>query len=191
MGMLMDDLRMWHEFLNQSPHSIVVKKYYHDGNGNFSGGQFIRVSRTKADHYGMSIEQIRGKTDWDLLPPEEAKKVHDDDLWVMRNRTPIKNRIEKITHPDGKTIYVSVTKMPWLDGDFVRGVMSISWDITEQVHAEKRTSSIIAQMRHLYAPILAASALIQDVAPLSGPLARIFREMLARMKKMRHEILHD
>jgi PAS domain S-box-containing protein len=190
MGMLMDDLRMWHEFLNQSPHSIVVKKYYHDGNGNFSGGQFIRVSRTKADHYGMSIEQIRGKTDWDLLPPEEAKKVHDDDLWVMKNRSPIKNRVEKITHPDGETIYVSVTKMPWLDGDFVRGIMSISWDITEQVRAERRTHNIIAQMRQLYAPILAASSLILQAAPINGPLSRIFREMLARMKKMRHEILH-
>jgi PAS domain S-box-containing protein len=189
MGMLMDDLRMWHEFLNQSPHSIVVKKYYHDGNGNFSGGQFIRVSRTKAEHYGLTIEQIRGKTDWDLLPPKEAKKVHDDDLWVMRNRTPIKNRVERITHPDGKTIFVSVTKMPWLDGDIVHGVMSISWDITEQVLAEKRTHSIIAQMRHLYAPILAASSLILGVVPENGQLGRLFREMLARMKKMRHEIM--
>jgi PAS domain S-box-containing protein len=189
MGTLMDDLRMWHEFLNQSPHSIVVKKYYPDGNGNYTGGQFIRVSKTKAEHYGMSIEQIRGKTDWDLLPPEEAKKVHDDDLWVMRNRTAIKNRVEKITHSDGKTIYVSVTKMPWLDGEFVRGVMSISWDITEQVRAERRTNCIIAQMRHLYAPILAASSVILTVIPENGPLGHLFREMLTRMKKMRHEIM--
>jgi PAS domain S-box-containing protein len=189
MGMLMDDLRMWHEFLNQSPHSIVVKKYCHDGNDNYSGGQFIRVSKTKADHYGMSIEQIRGKTDWDLLPAEEAKKVYDDDLWVMRNRISIKNRVEQITHPDGKTIFVSVTKMPWMDGDFVRGVMSISWDITEQVRAEMRTNSIIAQMRHLYAPILAASPLIRHATRENGPLGRLFREMLARMKKMRLEIM--
>ena len=190
MGMLMDDLRMWHEFLNQSPHSIVVKKYYHDGNGNFSGGQFIRVSKTKADHYGLTVEQIRGKTDWDLLPPEQAKKVHDDDIWVMRNKIPLKNRIEKITHPNGEIVYVSVTKMPWLDGDIVRGVFSISWDITDQIRAEKRTASIIAQMKHLYAPILAASSRIQQVGPENGSLARIFREMLVRMKKMRHEILH-
>ena len=190
MGMLMDDLRMWHDFLNQSPHSIVVKKYYNDGNGNFSGGQFIRVSRTKAEHYGMTIEQMRGKTDWDLLPAEEAKKAHDDDLWVMRNKTPIKNRVEKITHPDGEVVYVAVTKMPWVDGDIVRGIISISWDITDQIRAERRTDNIIAQMKHLYAPILAASSLIQKVGPENGTLARIFREMLARMKKMRHEILH-
>jgi len=191
MGMLMDDLRMWHDFLNQSPHSIVVKKYYNDGNGNFSGGEFIRVSKTKADHYGLTIEQIHGKTDWDLLPAEEAKKAYDDDSWVMKNKTPIKNRIEKITHPNGEIVYVSVTKMPWQDGDVVRGIISISWDITEQIHAEKRTRNIIDQMRHLYAPVLAASALFQKVGSENPSLARVFREMLARMKKMRHEILHD
>ncbi len=190
MGMLMDDLRMWHEFLNQSPHSIVVKKYYNDGNGNYSGGQFIRVSKTKADHYGMSIEQIRGKTDWDLLPAEEAKKAYDDDLWVMQNKKPIKNRVEKITHPNGEVVYVSVTKMPWLDGDVVHGIISISWDITGQVHEEKRIKNILVQMRRLYAPILAASALITKVGPENGPMARIFRELLAHMKKMRQEILH-
>lgn len=190
MGMLMDDLRMWHEFLNQSPHSIVVKKYYQDGKGNFSGGEFIRVSKTKADHYGMTIEQMRGKTDWDLLPVEEAKKAYADDLWVMENKTPLKNRVEKITHSNGETVYVSVTKMPWLDGDLVRGIISISWDITDQIHAEKRTDNIIAQMKHLCAPILAASSAIQHVDPENGALARIFREMLARMKKIRHEILH-
>ena len=190
MGTLMDDLRMWHDFLNQSPHSIVVKKYYNDGNGNISGGQFIRVSKTKADHYGLTMEQIHGKTDWDLLPPEEAKKVYEDDLWVMKNKMPIKNRIEKITHSNGETVYVSVTKMPWQDGDIVRGIISISWDITEQIHAEKRTHNIIDQMKHLYAPVLAASSLFQKIRPENELLARIFREMLARMKKMRHEILH-
>ncbi len=190
MGMLMDDLRMWHEFLNQSPHSIVVKKYFNDGNDNYSGGQFIRVSKTKADHYGMTVKEILGKTDWDLLPVEEARKAHDDDLWVMRNRTPIKNRVEKITHADGEVVYVSVTKMPWADGDVVHGIISISWDITDQVREERRVSNILAQMRHLYAPILAAAPLIQRIGPESGPLARIFREMLARMKKMRREILN-
>ncbi len=189
MGMLMDDLRMWHEFLKQSPHSIVVKKYFNDGNNNYSGGEFIRVSKTKADHYGMTVQEILGKTDWDLLPVEEARKAHEDDLWVMRNKAPIKNRVEKITHANGEVVYVSVTKMPWLDGDVVHGIISISWDITDQVREKRRVNNILAQTRHLYAPILAASALIQRVGPESGPLARIFREMLARMKKMRREIL--
>ena len=189
MGMLMDDLRMWHDFLSHSPHSIVVKRYFNDGNDNFSGGQFLRVSKTKADHYGMTIEQIRGKTDWDLLPAEEAKKAFEDDLWVMRNRTPIKNRVEKITHANGEIVYVSVTKMPWQDGDIVRGIISISWDITDQVHAAKRTRAIFDQIKHLYAPLLAASSRIQRLGPESGPLARIMRELLARMKKMRHEIV--
>lgn len=190
MGMLMDDLRMWHEFLKQSPHSIVVKKYYNDGNGNYSGGEFIRVSKTKADHYGMTVSQILGKTDWDLLPAEEARKAHADDLWVMRNRTPIKNRVEKITHANGEAVYVSVTKMPWLDGDIVYGIISISWDITDQVRAEKRMDTLIAQMRHLYTPMLTAFSLIQRIAPNDSPVVCIFRKMLARMKKIRREILH-
>lgn len=140
MGSMMRDLMIFRALLDYFPHSFYVKEYSNDGNGNFEGGTFVRVSQVKADHYGLTVQQILGKTDYDLLPREEAERSVQDDLWVMQNRTPIKDRREQITHPNGETVWVSVTKMPLMYDNAVSGIIGFSIDITEQVNAEQRAA---------------------------------------------------
>ncbi|MCD6231060.1 PAS domain S-box protein [Candidatus Aerophobetes bacterium] len=102
-------------------------------------GQFVKVNKIKAEHYGTTPEEIVGKTDFNFLPEEEAKECFTDDNWVIKSGKPIINKIEKITHPDGTKHWVSVTKVPWYnERKEIIGTIGISRDITQQKRTEER-----------------------------------------------------
>lgn len=144
MGEIFKDLRMFYALMDHIPDSIYFKEYKHDGNGGFTGGKFARVSAEKAKHYGLKIRQIRGKTDFDLLPKSEAQRSLADDIWVLTHREAIRDRIEKITRPNGEVVWVSATKIPWIDSDgCIHGIIGISRNITRRIAAEEERNKIL------------------------------------------------
>jgi hypothetical protein len=73
------------------------------------------------------------------MPREQAEKALQDDLWVMRNRLPIKDIRETITHKNGEKVKVSVTKFPWiLPGGEIVGVMCIARNISIRERAKQQ-----------------------------------------------------
>ncbi len=114
MGRSMQELMIFNSFLENTSDSIVVKEYFANEQGEFIGGKIICASAVKARHYGLTMDTIRGHTDFDLMPHEQAEKALQDDLWVMKNRKPIEDIRETITHKDGEIVNVSVTKFPWI-----------------------------------------------------------------------------
>ncbi len=95
--------------------------------------RFVKVNKAKAEHSKTRPEDMIGKTDFDFLPEEEAKKAFSDDMEVMKAGKPIKDRIEKLTRKDGTEVWVSATKMPWYDNKGkIIGTIGISRDITER-----------------------------------------------------------
>jgi hypothetical protein len=124
---------MYHNFiLNQIKDSLVIKEYSRDDKGSFIGGAIRCASRVKAEHYGLTIESIKGKTDFDLMPIEQAQKALGDDIWVMSHNKSIENMDEVVTYPNGKTVRKSTTKSPLVfqNGEIV-GVICISRIISE------------------------------------------------------------
>ena len=73
-----------------------------------------------------------GKNDFDFLPPDQARKVFEDDEDIINTGKFIINHIENVKNKDGSKSWVSVTKIPRFDefGNII-GIMSISKDITE------------------------------------------------------------
>jgi hypothetical protein len=127
MGDTMRDLQNFYIILDQIKDSLVIKEYHPDGMGSFMGGKITCASRVKAEHYGLTIRQILGKTDFDLMPIEQAQKAFEDDLWVMKNKQSIENMDEKVTYPNGRTVRKSTTKSPLIYGSGeVGGVICIS-----------------------------------------------------------------
>lgn len=187
MGSMMRDLMIFRALLDYFPHSFYVKEYFSDGNDNFSGGQFVRVSKVKASHYGLSIKQILGKTDYDLLPFDQAQRAVMDDLWVMQNRTSIKNRRERITHPNGEVVWVSVTKMPLMYDDAVSGIIGFSIDITQQVKAEERSARIAALVRQIHLPLTAVATVLRGLGPRYGRFYGVVNNILSSLKKINHD----
>lgn len=94
--------------------------------------RFVLVNKAKASHSNVSPEEMIGKTDFDFLSEEQARKIFIDDQSIMQSGKPIINKEEKITHSNGSERWVSVTKIPWYnaEGDII-GTMGITREITE------------------------------------------------------------
>jgi PAS domain S-box-containing protein len=152
MGRSMQELLIFNAFMKDTRDSIVIKEYFATDKGEYTGGKIICASATKASHYGLNMDTIRGYTDFDLLPRDQAEKALQDDLWVIKNRKPIEDQRETITHKNGETIKVSVSKFPWiLPSDEIVGVMCIARNITIRERAKQQTRDM---MRFLIQEVL-------------------------------------
>lgn len=116
-----------HELLQTLMDSIPDSIYFKD-----EENRFIMVNKAKAAHSNVAAEEMIGKTDFDFLPPDQARKAFEDDEEVMNTGKFIFNKVEKITNVDGTERWVSVTKIPRFDSEGnIIGTMGISRDITE------------------------------------------------------------
>src|SRR5262245_53491913 len=80
---------------------------------------------------GRTLEQIRGRTDFDLFPRELAEKYRRDDLRVLETGALVED-VEEILAADGRRHYVHVLKAPIRDaaGRTV-GLQGAFWDVTD------------------------------------------------------------
>ena len=116
-----------HELLQTLMDSIPDSIYFKD-----SENKFVMVNKAKAARSNVKPEDMIGKTDFDFLPEEEARKVFEDDQDVMKTGKFIINKVERLTSVGGNEKWVSVTKFPRFDNDGnIIGTMGISRDITE------------------------------------------------------------
>jgi PAS domain S-box-containing protein len=113
--------------------NIPDKIYFKD-----TQGRFIHANQG----YGGSItlknlEELIGKTDFDLFTEEHAREAFEDEQRIMRTGEPIVNKEEKETWPDRSDTWVLTTKMPLRDRQGnILGTFGISRDITERKRAE-------------------------------------------------------
>lgn len=148
MGRSLQEVLIFDAFLKNTSDSIVIKEYFATDRGEFTGGNIICASSAKARHYDLNMDSIRGHTDFDLMPRDQAEKALQDDLWVMKNRKPIEDQRETITHKNGEIVKVSVTKFPWiLPGGEIMGVMCIARNITIREKAKQQTRELMKFMR--------------------------------------------
>jgi PAS domain S-box-containing protein len=144
----MQEVLIFDAFMRHTSDSIVIKEYYATEQGGFTGGKIICASDTKARHYGLNRDTIRGRTDFDLMPREQATRAYQDDIWVMENRKPIEDLRETITHKNGEIVKISVTKFPWiLPGGEIVGVMCIARNITIREQAKQHARDLMQFMR--------------------------------------------
>ncbi len=156
MGRSMQEVLIFDAFMRHTSDSIVIKEYFATERGGFTGGKIISASATKARHYGLNMDTIRGRTDFDLMPREQAAKALQDDLWVMEHRRPIEDIRETITHKNGEVVNISVTKFPWiLPGGEIVGVMCIARNITIRERARQQARDLMRFMsREVLTPLL-------------------------------------
>lgn len=156
MGRSMQELLIFNSFMNNTSDSIVIKEYFATEQGQFTGGTIVCASAVKAKHYGLNMDTIRGLTDFDLLPREQAEKALQDDLWVMKHCKPIEDIRETITHKNGEKVNISVTKFPWiLPGGELVGVMCIARNITIREKAKQQYHDLKEfMMRDVLKPLI-------------------------------------
>jgi len=116
----------------QLTENLLVSLFSKDADGRFNF-----VNRHFATLVGRPVEEIVGKTDRDLFPPELADAYRRDDQRVMESQAPL-NQEEEHQDPGREKVYVQVMKVPTFDNQGqVTGVMGIFWDISERRRAEE------------------------------------------------------
>ncbi len=99
-------------------------------------GRFQHANELACDVMGLSVQEVIGKTDFDLFPAELAKKYLADDRRVFETGK-LHHDVERHQDADGKQKHVEVFKAPIFGstGEVV-GIQVMFWDVTDQKNAE-------------------------------------------------------
>jgi PAS domain S-box-containing protein len=103
-----------------------------------SESRFLRVNPAQARFYKLERpEDAIGKTDFDFLRPDYARRTKADEQQILRTGEAIISQVEKKELPDGRIEWSLTTKMPLRDrtGRIV-GTMGMSRDITRLKQVE-------------------------------------------------------
>lgn len=106
-----------------------------------AGGRFIAVNRTFLNTTSKQhMDEVVGKTDFDLWPRELAERYRADDAEVMNTRKQ-KSVTERSIMEGGRIAWVDTFKSPIVDGNGkLLGTTGIAQDITERILAHKQSS---------------------------------------------------
>jgi PAS domain S-box-containing protein len=116
---------------------------------------FLDANPACCRHYGRSVEELRGKTDQELLPEEPGRRRVEEELALMATGRTISEQ-EQHTNPDGTVTVLETVKCPLRNkaGEVI-GLAGIARDITEQVRHEESLTQAKQAAEHAAAFIRA------------------------------------
>jgi PAS domain S-box-containing protein len=158
---------MANNFIQRCPEMMALLRYSEDSLFfKDMDGRFTLVSEAKARRSAVRWEDMIGKTDFDFLPVEEARRCRDDEIFIMETGETIIDKEEELTRPDGSKSWISVSKFPWKDADGeVIGVIGISRNISERKKLEKHILQMLSIATHdMRSPIVSVASIIKLLA---------------------------
>ena len=132
-----EQLAYEHDLLNALLENVPDRIYIKD-----TESRFIRGSAALAKRLGLQTsEEFVGKTDYDFHPDDQARQFHEDEQRVILTGEAIVNKVEKQTDEDHRSIWASVTKVPFTNrSGIITGIIGISRDITALKLAEEESA---------------------------------------------------
>ena len=100
--------------------------------------RILRLNPAAAAAMGRTVEEVEGRSAFDLHSREEAEGFYRDDLEVINARAPKLGIVEELRTPAGESNWIRTDKVPYFDaaGNVV-GIVVLSQDITAQKRAEE------------------------------------------------------
>ncbi|MBK9965302.1 MAG: response regulator [Holophagales bacterium] len=146
--------------------------------------RWVSINERLAHDLGIRPEEVVGKVDADLFPPELAAKYHADDISVM-DTGKTEEFVERYSQ-EGVGTWISTIKAPVrnTDGEIV-GLLGVSWDITDRKRAEEALLESEARSRSLFE--CAPDALI--VVGTDGRIEAVNEAAVTRYGYSREEFL--
>ncbi|MEG4422117.1 PAS domain S-box protein [Microcoleus sp. LAD1_D5] len=115
--------------LESTPDIIVVKD---------REGRYVALNSNAANFLGKPSEEIIGKDDWELLPPDTAREMMAKDRHIMAAGI-TESYEEDISSHDETTKTFLTTKAPWRDTNGnILGIIATTRDITDRKQAEQK-----------------------------------------------------
>ncbi len=127
----------FHGFMDNSPIVAFSKD---------RAGRFLYGNKTWENTFGFSFEQMKGRTDFDLLPKEVAATIRHNDALVLNENCAIQI-IERVPTPANPTCEWLVFKFPIGQGNAAR-LGGVALDLTELRRAEKLKDEFVAVVSH-------------------------------------------
>ncbi len=101
-------------------------------------GYYTYCSKKGQDIMGYSTKEILGKTPFDFMAPDEARKIGEIFSEIAANKKPIKDLENWNIRKDGEEICLLTNGVPILDKEGnLKGYRGVDKDITKRKHAEK------------------------------------------------------
>ncbi len=110
-------------------------------------GVYTYVSPKVRDLLGYEPEEIIGKTPFDLMPQEEAKKVFNFFKDKAKENKPFYHLENINRHKDGHLVVLETNGIPLFDKNGkLKGYRGIDRDITERKHAEQQRDQLLSKL---------------------------------------------
>ncbi|MBN2003036.1 MAG: PAS domain S-box protein [Anaerolineae bacterium] len=98
-----------------------------------------------------SFEEVLGKTDYELFPPEIAAHFDADDQYVFTTGQPVLDREEHLVNDRGRNVRLLSSKLPLHDSDgHLIGLVGIARDVTAQKAAEEALKRSEGMLRNIF-----------------------------------------
>ena len=134
------------------------------------------------DLLGYEPEEVIGKTPFDLMPPEEAKRIAEEFRAAMESRRPLIRLENTNLHKDGRLVTLETSGVPFFDiNGQLCGYRGIDRDITERKRAEERERQLQQEL-NLASRLACVGELASGIAhEINNPLTAVlgFSQMLA------------
>jgi PAS domain S-box-containing protein len=125
------------DLLNALLDNVPDRIYIKDTESRFIKGSSALARRLSLE----SADEIIGKTDYNFHPENQAREFHEDEQRVILTGKAIVNKVEQQTSEEGRTIWASVTKVPFRNrSGIITGIIGISRDITALKLAEEESA---------------------------------------------------
>lgn len=126
------------DLLVQVLDALPVRIFWKDRNSLFMG-----CNQRFAEDAGISDpREFIGKSDFYFYHPDQAAAFRDDDAQVMFNGVPRVGIVEKLTHADGRVIWLETNKFPLRDeSGAIIGVLGMYQEVTARETAEPRRAA--------------------------------------------------
>lgn len=122
-------------------------------------GRFTYASPRVRELLGYEPAEVIGKTPFDFMPPEEARRVGGEFAAIVAQRLEFHELINRNVHKDGREVILETSGVPVFDeGGAFRGFRGIDRDVTARVHAQHRLRLTDAAVKAAAEGIIVADA---------------------------------
>lgn len=143
-----EELRHAQEILQLIMDNIPQNIFWKDCQSVYLGcnKNFLKIANATC------VEEIVGKTDYDMCWREYSEWFRQCDRWVMDNDTPKYHIVEQLLQANGKLVWVDTNKVPLHDAQGkVTGVLGTFEDITARKMLEEEKEKALAREREISA----------------------------------------